>query len=181
MPPPTSSPKPFQQKIAKRNVATPWINRSQGRQYPGNFSKTNPRQKINFPEFNIIRNGDFHRTQEPKLRRPRPWKTENYETNPANAPIKIINTNPPLHFPNASRRLNISDVERKSNPISAPPHRSASNPCKQHYYFGHRIRPRVRLLGRVSEATSGDKQSGWWPFLLYGERNWMRNRQCRRI
>jgi hypothetical protein len=63
----------------------------------------------------------------------------------ANGRINIINENPPLHFANACRRLNLSDVEHKSNPISAP-HRSASNPCKQHYYFGHRIRPRLRPL-----------------------------------
>jgi hypothetical protein len=74
------------------------------------------------------------------------------ETNPpANDPINISNTNPPLHFPNACRRLNISDVERKSNPISAL-RRPIPTPCKQHYYFGHRIRPRVRPFGRVSEG-----------------------------
>ena len=71
---------------------------------------------------------------------------------PVNDLIKITNSNPLLHFPNACRRLNVSDVERKSNPISAPRHRSTPNPCKQHYYFGHRIRPRLRPFGRVSEG-----------------------------
>ena len=79
-------------------------------------------------------------------------KTGNCESNPPNDPINISNTNPLLHFPNACRRLNLSDVERNSNPISACAHRSVPNPCKQHYYFGHRIRPRLRPFGRVSEG-----------------------------
>src|ERR1700736_6470501 len=76
----------------------------------------------------------------------------------ANGGIKIFNDNPLLHFPNTCRRLKGSDVERKSSSISAPRHRPTPSPCssKQYYYFGHRIRPRVRPLGRVSEATSGE-------------------------
>jgi hypothetical protein len=82
---------------------------------------------------------------------PDPPPAENCETNPgANDPIKINNTDPPLHSPNSCRRLNLSDVECKASPISIS-HRPTPPPCK-HYYFGHRIRPRVRLFGRVSEG-----------------------------
>ena len=99
-------------------------------------------------------------------------KTRNYRMNPrspgAACPINICNAHPPLHFPNDSHTLNLSDVERISNPIPAPRRRPTPTPCNQHYYFGHRIRPRVRPPGRVSEATSGDRQSGWWPFLFCG-------------
>jgi hypothetical protein len=115
-----------------------------------------------------------------------PWRqSKTAKRTPENDPIKITNSNPLLHFPNACRRLNVSDVERKSNPISAPPHRSAPNPCKQHYYFGHRIRPRLRPFGRVPKATSGDRKSGWWPFLFSeprpsGSGPFLR-RICRRI
>jgi len=86
------------------------------------------------------------------LVRPAWRQTKMAKRTPENGSIKITNSNPLLHFPNACRRLNVSDVERKSNPISAPPHRSTPNPCKQHYYFGHRIRPRLRPFGRVSEG-----------------------------
>jgi hypothetical protein len=102
-----------------------------------------------------------------------PSKIQNYERNPppraALAPINICNADPLLHFPNDSHKLNLSDVERISNPITAPWHRPTPTPCNQHYYFGHRIRPRVRPLGRVSEATSGDRKSGWWPFLFVAQ------------
>jgi hypothetical protein len=83
---------------------------------------------------------------------PDPPPTENCETNPAaNETINISNTDAHLHFPKSCRRLYVSDVERKSNPISAP-RRPTPTPCKQHYYCGHRIRPRVRPFGRVSEG-----------------------------
>ena len=83
------------------------------------------------------------------------------ETNPgptesANGDIKICNDDRLLHFRNTCRKLKGSDVERKSSSISAPRRRPTPSPCKQYYYFGHRIRPRVRPLGRVSEATSGE-------------------------
>src|SRR5215831_6954682 len=58
----------------------------------------------------------------------------------------------------------LSDVECISNPIPVSRHRLTSTPCSQHYYFGHRIRPRLRPIGTCSEATSGDEQTGWWPF-----------------
>lgn len=94
---------------------------------------------------------------------PHPSPTENCETNPGaagspNGDIKICNDDPPLHFPKSCLRLKGSDVERKSSSISAPRRRPTPSPCssKQYYYFGHRIRPRVRPLGRVSEATSGE-------------------------
>jgi len=80
------------------------------------------------------------------------------QPNPTNGDIKICNDDPALHFPNSCLRLKRSDVERKSSSISAPRRRPTPSPCssKQYYYFGHRIRPRVRPLGRVSEATSGE-------------------------
>jgi hypothetical protein len=93
---------------------------------------------------------------------PDPAPTENCETNPGpvestNGDIKICNDDPVLHFPKSCLRLKGSDVERKSSSISAPRRRPTPSPCrKQYYYFGHRIRPRVRPLGRVSEATSGE-------------------------
>src|SRR5215813_13165778 len=65
--------------------------------------------------------------------------------------------------------LTLSDVECISNPIPVTRHRPTSTPCSQHYYFGHRIRPRLRPIGTCSEATSGDKQPGWWPFLFFSD------------
>jgi len=71
-----------------------------------------------------------------------------------NALISICYGNPLLHFPNYCLTLNLSDVECISNPIPAIRHRPT--PCNHYYYYsGHRIRPRLRPLGRVPRPPAG--------------------------
>ena len=92
---------------------------------------------------------------------------ENEKAKPIlNAAIKICYAHALLHFPNCCRRLNLSDVLRISNSVPVCRHRPPT-PCKQHYYFGHRIRPRLRPLGTsVLRPPAGMSKSGWWPFLF---------------